>query len=165
MPSRCRALIISNWSCEMEEKSDMTDFWLQQERIALFRRLEKCEQPIMCLDCILPIQLIEKVGKVYKEQFEAHGCQFILGQKSWIYIRIVKGQLTQFFRRWNQTGLWSGECGRTLRSLVKCYEAGAGSGSMCPVQISLLWMRKENIFISYLKVVLNISFCQPVLML
>ena len=116
MPSRCRALIISNWSCEMEEKSDMTDFWLQQERIALFRRLEKCEQPIMCLDRILPIQLIEKVGKVYKEQFEAHGCQFILGQKSWIYIRIVKGQLTQFFRRWNQTGLWSGECGRTLRS-------------------------------------------------
>ena len=51
----------------------------------------------MCLDRILPIQLIEKVGKVYKEQFEAHGCQFILGQKSWIYIRIVKGQLTQFF--------------------------------------------------------------------
>mgnify|MGYP002607816317 CR=1 FL=1 len=33
---------------------------------------------IEMMDRILPIQLNEKAGKVYKEQFEAHGCQSVL---------------------------------------------------------------------------------------
>lgn len=61
---------------------------------------------IEMMDRILPIQLNEKAGKVYKEQFEAHGCQFILGGKVMDTHKNSEGAIDAvFFRRWNQTGL------------------------------------------------------------